>query len=401
MSQEQAEATYGGTVFGGMSREVADAPWDVYARLRSAGAPIPTPAGAIAATREDVEAVLHHAETFSSVQPPRMGNVRPLLPMEIDPPDHRKYRKILDPLFAPGAVARLEGSVVSLVNELIDGFADAEEIDFAEQFSKLLPSHVFLDLLGLSFEELDHFIALKDGSIRPHEVLGLPFDDPEVQAYQAETGRKIYAYFDKALDERAGNPCDDLLSGFLTTEVDGERLTRENTLDMCFLLLTAGLDTVTASLDCFFAFLARHPEHRRALVEDPELAKPVVEELLRWESPVQLVSRVAVADGELHGCPVRAGERVFAFLGSANVDDTDVTDLGEVRWDREVNRHIAFGTGPHRCIGSHLARLELRVVLREWHRRIPHYRIRPGAELHHSTGVRSVETFPMQLGVSA
>lgn len=401
MADEQAENTYGGTVFGGMGRDVANRPWELFTKLRAAGTPVASPMGAIAATRHDVESVLHDHERFSSVMPARMGNVRPLLPMEMDPPEHRVYRKILDPLFSPSAVARLEEPVAALVNELIDGFVDAPEIDFAQQFSMLLPSQVFLTLLGLPVEELTYFMGLKDGAIRPNEILGKPYDDPDVLAYKNETGQKIYAYFDKVLDERAADPRDDLLSGFLTVEVDGQRLTRENILDMCFLLLTAGLDTVTASLDCFFSYLSAHPDLRGQLVEDPALAKPVVEELLRWESPVQLVSRLATADTDLNGCPVKAGQHVYAFLGSANVDEADVPDAAEVRWDREVNRHIAFGSGPHRCIGSHLARLELRVALREWHKRIPDYRLKPGTELQYSTGVRAVESFPMELGVSA
>jgi cytochrome P450 len=113
-----------------------------------------------------------------------------------------------------------------------------------------------------------------------------------------------------------------------------------------------------------------------------------------------LVSRVATRDTELGGCPISAGDEVFTFLGSANTDEREDADLDVVRWDRDVNRHIAFGGGIHRCLGSHLARLELRVALREWHARIPHYRIKPGAELDFTVGVRSVDTFPMVLGVS-
>lgn len=396
----QAESNYGGTIFGGMDHTIANRPTEIYAQMRAAGCPIASPAGVVAATRADVEAVLHDHERFSSATAARLGNVRPLLPLEMDPPEQRRYRKILDPLFAPQAVAKLEGSIAALVNELIDGFGDATEIDFAKQFSMLLPSQIFLKLLGLPVEELEYFMRLKDGAIRPNELLNKPYDHPDVVEYKNDNAQQIYAYYNKILDQREKEPQDDLLTGFLTIEVDGDRLTRENILDMCFLLLTAGLDTVTASLDCFMAYLANNPEKRRALVNDPSLAKPVVEELLRWETPVQLVGRVATTDTELNGCPVKAGQPVYAFLGGANTDTGDLTDADDVRWDRQVNRHIAFGSGVHRCIGSHLARLELRVALREWHARVPDYKIKPGAELNYSTGVRSLESFPMIIGES-
>ncbi len=166
-------------------------------------------------------------------------------------------------------------------------------------------------------------------------------------------------------------------------------------------MLTAGLDTVTGALDCFMDYLSHNPAKRAELVADPELVRPAVEELLRWQSPVQTVTRIATQDTEVRGCPIKAGEMVIAVLGAANIDTADaLEDANEVRWDREVNRHIAFGTGVHRCIGSHLARLELRAIMQEWHARIPNYRLKPGAELHYSTGVRATESWPMLLGVS-
>ncbi|MGZ4707129.1 MAG: cytochrome P450, partial [Acidimicrobiales bacterium] len=317
-------------------------------------------------------------------------------------PDQKKYRKILDPLLAPQRLQRLIEPVTNLVNELIDGFIDEPEIDFAKQFSVPLPSQVFLTLLGLPLEDLPLFLQMKDGIIRPFHVLGKPMDDPEVVAYQASTGSSIYDYFNDVLDRREGEQerRDDLLGHFLDTEVDGERLTREEILDICFLFLIAGLDTVSASLDCFFAYLAEHPDARAQLVQDPAITPAVVEELLRWETPVMLVSRVATRDTELSGCPIGAGDSIYTFLGSANTDEAEFPDPDEVRWDRTGNRHIAFGAGVHRCLGSHLARLELRIALREWHARIPHYRIEAGAELDYTMGVRSVDTFPMVLGES-
>jgi len=197
------------------------------------------------------------------------------------------------------------------------------------------------------------------------------------------------------LDEREVERRDDLLSRFLDAEVDGHQLTRDDILDVCFLFLIAGLDTVSASLDCFFGYLCEHPEQRRQLVADPSLVPSAVEELLRWESPVGSIARVATEDAEILGCPIRKGDMVGISLGSIDTDEAALPDAYDVRFDREVNPHNAFGGGVHRCLGSHLARLELRVALREWHTRIPEYSVKPGHELVYTPAIRSLDTFPM------
>ena len=144
-----------------------------------------------------------------------------------------------------------------------------------------------------------------------------------------------------------------------------------------------------------FGYLAQHPDQRRLLVERPDLIPGAIEELLRWETPVMGVVRIAVDEAELAGCPVHKGDQVMVMLGSANTDEADVEDADQVRFDREVNRHLAFGGGVHRCLGSHLARQELRIALREWHRRIPDYAVKDGETLVYTAGIRSIAHFPM------
>jgi cytochrome P450 len=357
------------------------------------------PSGAMALVphRRDVDEALRHPEIFASTEAVDLQNVRPLIPLGIDPPDHKKYRKILDPLFAPREVARLEQPIAELANELMDRFDGRHEIDFAAEFSVPLPSQVFLTLLGLPLDELPRFLAMKDGIIRPEHVVGCAPGAAEAIAHQKRTATSIYEYFEGLLDERAADPRDDLVTGFLATEIDGQRLTREDILDISFLFLIAGLDTVSASLDCMFAFLARHPDHRRLIVDDPSVIPSAVEELLRWETPVMGVVRQTTRDTELGGCPVAAGQSVTLLIGSANTDDAEFGDGDAVRFDRDPNRHVAFGGGIHRCLGSHLARLELRVALREWHQRYPDYSVRPGVELEYTTGIRSIDHFPLVL----
>jgi cytochrome P450 len=348
--------------------------------------------------RQNVDEVFRHPDLFASTEAVDLQNVRPLIPLNVDPPHHKKYRKILDPLFAPRAMARLEQPIADLANRLMDAFEGQDEIDFAASFSVPLPSQVFLSLLGLPLDELPAFLAMKDGIIRPNEVVGCPRDHPDAVAHQKATAMSIYEYFGPLLDERADNPRDDLITTFLRAEIEGEKLTREEILDISFLFLIAGLDTVTASLDCMFAFLAQNPDHRRRIVDDPGVIPDAVEELLRWETPVAAVVRVATQDTELGGCPIEAGQMVTLMIGSANTDDVEFGDGDVVRFDRDPNRHLAFGGGIHRCLGSHLARQELRVALREWHRRYPDYSLKPGVDLAYSSGVRSIEHFPMLLG---
>ncbi len=391
---------YGGTIFSGAGSLLTRNPQAAYAQMRAAAAVMRVEgAGVIVTTRAAMNDVFRHPEVYSSQMPAgHLGNVRPLIPIEVDPPDQRKFRKILDPLFTPKRLSTLADPIERLVNDLIDGFIEEPEIDFAKRFSVPFPSQVFLTMFGLPMTDLPRFLAMKDGIIRPYHVVGTAINDPKSKEHQARTAASIYDYFNEVLDERERQREDDLLSLFLDAEVDGDRLTRAQILDICFLLLIAGLDTVSASLDCFFRYLAEHPQARAALVEDPTISPLVVEELLRWESPVMLVSRLATQDTELGGCPIRAGDTVHPFIGSANTDEAEFPEPATIQWGRKANRHIAFGAGVHRCLGSNLARLELRIALRVWHSRIPHYRLTPGTELDYTVGVRSVDSFPMLLG---
>ncbi|WP_084028319.1 cytochrome P450, partial [Mycobacterium avium] len=295
------------------------------------------------------------------------------------------------PLFTPREMARREPLVTELVNEMIDRFAARGECDFHAEFAVPLPCTVFLQLLGLPLEDLDQFLLWKDGVIRPAGDSG--FDRRHESS--AGVAQQIYEYFDKAIDEHIAVPRDDVLSAMIAADVGGQPLSREELLDICFLFLIAGLDTVTDSLDCFFVYLARHPQHRRQLVERPDVLPGAVEELLRWETPVPGVARVATQDVEVGGCPISKGERVSPLLGAANTDPAEFPDPETVDFTRSPNRHRAFGGGPHRCLGSHLARMELRVALREFHRRIPDYEIKPGTQLTYTAALRSVESLPL------
>ena len=394
---EQAESS------GGMGMVDLDAlldlsaPQPTYRRVveHSGGMVCPAEGLAVAFNRADIEHVLRNHEVFSSRVDLSLGNVRPLIPLNVDPPNHSKYRKLLDPLFAPRRMDEQEADIARRVNHYIDAFVDRGSCNFTDELAELLPSSVFLGLLGLPEDELEMFLGLRDGILHPEKIDPDALLDPEARSrVNRRTADEIYGYFQDLIDRRRREPADDIITRFLAAEVGGERLTDHDILDIMFLFVIAGLDTVSDSLTCFFAFLARNHEHRRQLVERPELIPSAVEELLRWESPVPVgVPRVATVDTELPGGHrVAAGSTVMVSYGSADVDEATFGDPFEVRFEREHNPHIAFGAGVHRCLGSHLARRELRVTLREWHRRIPEYHLTPGHEdLEYPPGLRHVK----------
>ena len=297
--ETEAAAGYGENPLGAMDPGMAANPQPVWQLMREEPVmsidDLPSGRGVLLSRKEEIMEALRHPEIFSSnMDAVDLKNKRPMIPLQIDPPDHKKFRKLLDPIFAPRKMAVMDDEVSSLVNRSIDRFIDRGEVDFAKEFSIPFPSQVFLTLLGLPLEELDTFLTMKDGIIRPDHVTGKLYGSHEASAYQQKIADSVYDYFNKVLDLREKERKDDMLSHFLDAEVEGDRLTREDILDICFLFLIAGLDTVTATLDCMFAFLAQHPEQRQQLVEDPSLIPNAIEELLRWETPVMGIARVAV-----------------------------------------------------------------------------------------------------------
>ena len=310
-----------------------------------------------------------------------------------------KYRKILDPLFAPRHMAELEAPVAVLVHQLIDQFVGRGECDFSTEFSVPLPSQVFLTLLGLPLSDLPLFLKMKDGIIRPHKFLPPGSSDlAKAEEIRVTTSQRMYSYFEDEIARRRAHPKQDLLGDLLAAEIDGKKLEHNDILDICYLMLIAGLDTVTATLGCNIAYLAANPDQRRRIVENPALIPGAVEELLRWETPVTAVPRVAKRDVTIQGFEIKAGEIVTFLIGSANTDDARFEDAQSVDFEREHNKHVAFGIGPHRCLGSHLARMELQVAMEEWHKRIPDYSIKAGETPTYSPGIREVMYLPLVWG---
>ncbi len=378
------------------SPETSACPQPVYRRML-AGCPVARASiggGPVIARYEDVTWALRHPEIFSSAMDLQvaLGTERPMIPQQIDPPAQTKYRKILDPRFSRKRMQELAPAVRADANALIDRFFEEGQCEFDRDFAIPLPCNAFLHLMGLPPEELDTLLRLKDGIIRPH----MQTDDMgKVQQIRIDSGKEIYAYFEDVIVMRRSQPKDDLMTYLLNVELQEEKLSNNEILDICFLFLLAGLDTVTATMGCNIAYLAANPEQRRKLLEDSNLIEGAVEELLRWETPVTGVPRVLKQDVTLHGLEMKEGELVTLLLGASNTDDEEFGNAEDVDFGRERNRHLAFGAGAHRCLGSHLARMELRVALEEWHRRIPEYEIKPGETPTYSAGIREVQYLPL------
>ncbi|MGC8512285.1 MAG: cytochrome P450 [Acidimicrobiales bacterium] len=352
---------------------------------------------ALCTSKDLSELVLRSPGDFSSAAPLHLGNVRPLLPLNVDPPAHSRYRKALEPIFSARRVAAFEPRIVSRFEGVVDALVSTGGCDFTEDVAEVYPSAVFADLLGLADSDLTTLMAIRDGILHPARLdASAATDIAKLREVQDRSASQLYDYFAGLLEERRDGSLrnGDVMSHLAGWQVNGERLSDEEILDTAFTLVIAGLDTVSDSLTCVFAYLATHPEHRDRIVGDPGVIPAAVDELLRWESPVPTASpRLAVRDVTLPGgIPVSAGTVVLVSLAAANVDRAACPDALEVRLDRRPNRHVAFGAGAHRCIGSHLARLEIAVAVREWQRRIPVWHLARGYEqLSYSAGLRRVD----------
>ncbi len=373
--------------------EFAKAPHAYYRQMRDTNPVMRLPdmygterSNVFVAKHIDIEYVLQNPALFSSdFLPPEVAPF-PMIPENVDPPEHRKYRRLLDPLFGPKPMKQLEPDITRRANELIDRFIERGECDFAQEFAVPLPCGVFLDLMGLPSDELDFFLQLKHDFLHGQEVSNEFLLDAKERANER---------FRRLIAERRRDPRHDLLTHLVNAQIESQPLTEEELLGICHLMVVAGLDTVTDSLTCFFAWLAGHPAQRRRVAEDPAIIPAAIEELLRFESPVPFVPRIVTEDLELSGCPLNAGNQIVCLLGSANTDERVHAAADVVDFDREVNRHFGFGGGIHRCLGSHLARIELRIALGEWHRRIPEYRIPDGVDLEYTPLLRQVEHLPL------
>lgn len=311
------------------------------------------------------------------------------LPIMLDPPEHTKWRRLLSAWFSPGRIAKMEDPIRERAKELVDSVLDSGSCDFVSDFAVRFPTSIFLEIIGLPVSELPRFMALVD-QVLHHD------SDPQAMMVAINEIREM---FGGLLVERRDDPAkrsDDIISAALEWTIDDEPIPDEDLKACLLLLLLAGLDTVVAQLSYMFEYLAEHEDDRRALVEDESRIPNAVEEMLRAH-PIVRLGRKVTEDVDFHGCPMKAGDMVYMPLAFASRDEDVYENATEVDIDRSVFANLSFGAGPHRCLGSHLARRELVVAVQEWHRRIPDYRVAEGAAVHEHSGlgVYGIDSLPL------
>jgi cytochrome P450 len=325
---------------------------------------------------DGIRGALQDPSTFSngSVQVTDPDPAYNWIPEMLDPPEHTKWRQNLSPLFSPARIARLEDNVRARAVSTIEAFAATGRCEAKAEFADRYPTAIFLEIMGLPVEDTELFLGWSNG------IMNTPADQDPDGAVAMGAMTATIEYFTTVIAERRRERRDDLVSAALSWTIDGQPIPDADLLSMCLLLFMAGLDTVTCQLMWSLHHLATHPDDRRRLVEDPSLIPSAVEEFLRVYTIVRPARKI-MRDVEWQGCPMKAGEMIFLPLSGACRDPQVFSDPGEVVLDRSPNNHIAFGAGPHRCLGSHLARREMRIALEEWLTRIPDFRIADGATI--------------------
>ncbi|MGE0386682.1 MAG: cytochrome P450 [Gammaproteobacteria bacterium] len=333
-----------------------------------------------------MDRILTDNECFSAryVMAPRERNLDPpLLPVQADPPDWIKYRVFFNRALAPKAVESLEVHARRLARELIDDLMGKGRCDFISEFSYHLPITVFLHIAGLPLEDREYLLGLVHGMMR------LPQGDRRDAVYG-----ELASYALRRIEERRGGSGKDALTDMANGLVDGKPIPTHTLIGMANLLLMAGLDTVAGMMGFFMWHLARHPEHRRYLLDHPERIPDAVEELLRRYS-ITTNARVLVQDVEFDGVTLKAGEIVVFPLPLHGLDERRYRNPLEVDFERRP-RHSAFSGGVHRCAGASLARAELRILLEEWLPRIPDFEIDPDGRITMAgTAVASLTALPL------
>ncbi|MGQ5700543.1 cytochrome P450 [Sandaracinobacteroides sp. A072] len=337
----------------------------------------------IVKTHADVAKVLADTEHFSSrrivVTDEDVAGRPPLVPLQLDPPAHAPYRALLQQALSPKAVGKLGERARALSIELIEGFRADGHCEFISQFAQHLPIAIFMEIVGLPAEDRPYLTSVSETVMRG-----------ETEAERNEAGGKLMAYGVGKVMERRANPGDDLISRIATAEVDGKPIDDFTLTGMVMLLLLGGLDTVASTLGFYAQFLATHPEHRRQLVENPDLISNANEELLR-RFPIAILAREVRADVAMGGVMMKAGDMVMVPTPMDGLDEHKFAEPLRVDFNRDKpGANSTFGGGVHRCVGSMLARTELRIFLEEWLKRIPDFAIRPGSSP--KVSARSVAT---------
>jgi cytochrome P450 len=350
-------------------------------------------------THADVSAIARDTDHFSSEgavlanRPPReewvsLAPIGAAPPITSDPPFHADARRLLLPAFSPQVVAEWEPEIRRLCNELIDNMGNADTVDAAVQYAQNIPVYVIARMLGLPLEDSDYF---RETVHMVLEEIGAEFGERQ-GAFE-----KLDAYLSMHVQDHIENPKDDLIGFLLNAKIYDQPLSPQHVVGTIILLMVAGIDTTWSSIGSSIWHLAQHPSDLQRMVNEPELLPTAIEELLRMYAPVTM-ARIVSQDTEIGGCPVKRGESVLLPFPAANRDPEVFPDADKVIIDREENRHVAFGLGIHRCLGSNLARLELRLAVEVFIQRFPKFELADPSSVTWSLGqVRGPRKLPVRI----
>ena len=345
---------------------------------------------------EDIAAIASDTEHFSS-RSIIMGNFRPPVeiapiggspPITSDPPFHHDARKLLLPAFTKTAVSRLQPATKEFCHSLIDAFEGRDVVDAAADYAQHIPMRVIADMLGFPPQDGPQFREFAKNTL---EGINLP------QEERVTRMSALFYYLLAQVHDHLDNPRDDLTTFLINAELDGRKLEVSHVVGTMTLLLIAGIDTTWSAIGASLWHLARNPEDRRRLVAEPLLLPTAMEEFLRAYAPVTM-ARLVKEDMHFRGVDMKAGDWILLSYPAANRDPAQFDRADQAIIDRQINRHAAFGLGIHRCLGSHLARMELRVALEAWLERIPEFSLADPSAVTWSTGqVRGPRTLPLRI----
>jgi cytochrome P450 len=338
---------------------------------------------------DDVVRVAQDWETFSSAEGltvPRAPIAVRNLPVEVDPPEQRTYKRLINRYLTPAAVAPWEGATRALVTRLIDGFVEDGRCDFMDAFARPFPSLGFFELaLNAPPDDIEKVAHLASRASTPQA--------PDAAECWAGLSQWITEFLET---RRREGPRGDVVDGVLDAEIDGRPITQDEVVGTVLLLILGGLETTASALGLMMVRFCQQPEIPAHLRRRPELLPAAVEELLRLDAPFIAIARTATRDTEIDGRPVKAGEKVIIYWASADRDEAEFPDPDTFDLERGSNRHIAFGVGPHRCAGSNVARMNLRVALAELLRRLDDIELEDGTDIgYHSTFTRAPHAVPI------
>lgn len=334
-----------------------------------------------AALLRDTRFSTNPARLTEGPDPAAMGPIRQVgssLMMFLDPPDHTRLRSLVSQAFTARMVESLRPRIQVLVDELLDAVVERGEMDVLADLAYPLPTVVICEMLGVPPEDRERFKAWSADASRLLDG----YLDKEATDKGMVAGMYLFQYFTDLVDDRRRQPRDDLLTALLAAEEGGERLTHAELLSTATLLFVAGFETTMNLVGNGTLALLRHPDQLARLRDDPGLARPAVEELLRYDGPVHVTARIALEDLHIGGFAIRSGEQVVAMLGAANRDPAQFPDPHRLDVSRHPNRHLAFGGGPHFCLGASLARIEGQIAFETMLRRLPDLELATEAPLY-------------------